>query len=59
MGLKYDYFGSKVKEDLITVRYTENQLEDLLTKALYEDQFMKLGKHIHVWQFYLSNLGRE
>ena len=44
IGLKYHHFRSKVKEGLITVKYvnTENQLADLLTKALSEAQFLKL-----------------
>ena len=51
IGLKYHHFRSKVKEGLITVKYvnTENQLADLLTKALSEAQFLKLRRGINGW----------
>ena len=51
IGLKYHHFRSKVKEGLVTVKYinTENQLADLLTKALNEAQFLKLRKGINGW----------
>ena len=51
IGLKYHHFRSKVKEELVTIKYvnTENQLADLLTKALSEAQFLKLRRGINGW----------
>ena len=51
IGLKCHHFRSKVKEELVTVKYvnTENQLADLLTKALSEAQFLKLRRGINGW----------
>ena len=51
IGLKYHYFRSKVKEDLIIVKYisTDDQLAGLLTKSLAEVRFLKLWKLINGW----------
>lgn len=51
IGLKHHHFRSKVKEGLVTIKYvnTKNQLADLLTKALSEAQFLKLGRGINGW----------
>ena len=51
IGLKYHHFRSKVKEELVTVKNfnAENQLADLLTKALSEAQFLKLRRGINGW----------
>ena len=49
--LKYHHFRSKVKSGLISVKYVniDDQLADLLAKALSEAQFLKLRKGIHGW----------
>ena len=51
IGLKYHHFCSKVKEGLISVKYihTNDQIADILTKALPESKFLLLRKSLNGW----------
>ena len=51
IALKYHHFRSKVKEGLVSVQYvnTKNQIANIFTKALPENQFLILRKKLMGW----------
>ena len=51
IALKYHHFRSKVKDGLVSVQYvnTKNQIADIFTKALPENQFLILRKKLMGW----------
>ena len=52
IGLKYHHFRSKLIDGMISVHRVDTKIqhEDLLTKALAEQQFVYLRKKIMGWQ---------
>ena len=53
IALKYHHFRSSVKNKLVSIRYAEtgDQISNIFTKVLNDDQFYKLRTILNGWQF--------